>query len=208
MHEGANTPVRPYDFPMMKIMLPQRRALRLRNYDYSWPGAYYVTIVTQQREPLFGAIANDEVQLNAAGQMIEQWWQELLQKFPQIELDASIIMPNHLHGIIVIPSVGVDLRVGPQTQVDPQTPIGSQTGEHTGSPLPTIMQWFKTMTTNAYIRGVKEFGWPAFPGKLWHRSFYEHVVRDEVDLNRIREYIANNPLNWLNDTENPVRTNP
>ena len=193
---------------MMKIMLPQRRALRLRNYDYSWPGAYYVTIVTQQREPLFGAIANDEVQLNAAGQMIEQWWQELLHKFPQIELDASIIMPNHLHGIIVIPSVGADLRVGPQTQVDPQTPIGSQTGEHTGSPLPTIMQWFKTMTTNAYIRGVKEFGWPAFPGKLWQRSFYEHVVRDEVDLNRIREYIANNPLKWLDDTENPVRTNP
>jgi hypothetical protein len=69
-------------------------------------------------------------------------------------------------------------------------------GEHIGSPLRNIVAWFKTMTTNEYIRGVKQHGWPSFPGKLWHRNYYEHIVRNDADLARIRAYIRDNPANW------------
>ncbi len=73
-------------------------------------------------------------------------------------------------------------------------------GEHTGSPLHRVVQWFKTMATNEYIRGVKQYGWPPFPGKLWQRNYWEHIVRDESELNRIREYICNNPAHWEMDS--------
>ena len=103
-------------------------------------------------------------------------------------------MPNHLHGVIKI--VGADPCVRPE-------PV-----EYSGAPLPKIVQWFKTMTTNAYIRGVKKYGWPQFPGKLWQRSFYEHVIRNDDDLNSIREYIVSNPIRWALDRENPGCKNP
>jgi hypothetical protein len=77
------------------------------------------------------------------------------------------------------------------------------TGEHTGSPLHRVIQWFKTMTTNEYIRGVKQNGWPSFPGKLWQRNYYEHIIRNENEMARIREYITNNPAQWALDRENP-----
>jgi len=94
-------------------------------------------------------------------------------------------MPNHIHGIIVI--------VGPE-----------ELGEHTGSPLPVIVQWFKTMTTNEYIRGVKNLGWRRFPNRLWQRNYWEHIVRDETDLSRIRKYILENPTRWTEDSLHPT----
>jgi len=123
--------------------------------------------------------------------MIEKWWQELRNKFANIELDEWMVMPNHFHGIIQI--VGADLRVCP----------GNNEGEHTGSPLrssvSTIIQWFKTMTTNEYIRGVKSEIFPPFNKNIWQRNYHEHIIRDENELNRIREYIINNPKNWETD---------
>jgi hypothetical protein len=130
--------------------------------------------------------------------MVERWWGELNRKFPQIRTDAFVVMPNHIHGIIVMESVGADLRVCPD---DPRVcpdgkwgahigaplpggPDGEQ-GAHTGAPqqagapLPEIVQWFKTMTTNEYIRGVKQSGWLAFRGRLWQRNYYEHIIRSE-----------------------------
>ena len=95
--------------------------------------------------------------------------------------------------------VGADLCVCPAHGSYPDAPEG----EHIGSPLPQIMQWFKTMTTNEYIRGVKQHGWPSFPGKFWQRNYFERVIRDEDELNRIREYIINNPLKWEEDKDNP-----
>ncbi len=173
-----------------------RRSIRLKGYDYSQAGAYFVTICVQKRECLFGQIADREMALNDAGRMVERWWDELNNKFPQSETDEYMIMPNHFHGIIV--TVGADLRVCPN-----QTGAHQQTGAHAGAPLPKIVQWFKTMTTNEYIRGVKKHHWPSFPGKLWQRNYYEHIVRDEIELHRIREYIVNNPLQWELDRENP-----
>jgi len=97
------------------------------------------------------------------------------------------------------PIVGADRRVGPPN---------IRTDAHIGAPLPSIMQWFKTMTTNEYISGVKTLDWPAFRGQLWQRNYYEHIVRNEESLNRIRQYIIDNPIRWDSDRENPVAITP
>jgi len=167
-----------------------RRSIRLKGYDYSQAGAYFVTICTQNRECLFGEILDREMALNNPGRMVEKWYRELENKFTDIVCDQCAIMPNHIHFVIQT-GVGADLGVCPDT------------GEHIGSPLHTVIQWFKTMATNEYIRGVKQNGWSTFPGKLWQRNYYEHIVRNENELNRIREYIMNNPLQWELDRENP-----
>jgi len=175
----------------------RRRSIRLQGYDYASEGAYYVTIVTQRRECLFGEVVDGEIGLNAAGQMIEKWWLELGHKFPTVSLGAYVIMPNHFHGTIVINDVGADLGVGPA--------VSNNKGAHAGAPLPTIIQWFKTMTTNEYIRGVKQSGWPVFDGKLWQRNYYEHIIRNDDDCNRISNYIETNPADWATDDENPAK---
>ncbi|MGB9856402.1 MAG: hypothetical protein ACPLKS_07705, partial [Caldisericum exile] len=145
-----------------------RRSIRLRGYDYSQQGAYFVTIVTQNRINLFGHVVDGEMILNDAGKMIEKWYFELMNKFPDIQCDQYIIMPNHIHFIII--NVGADLRVCPDDMGehigsplrvfpdDMGEHVGSpqrwetgehgNMGEHVGSPLHKIVQWFKTMTTN------------------------------------------------------------
>ena len=118
--------------------------------------------------------------LNAVGRMVEKWWQELTNKFKLIETDVHVVMPNHFHGILLI--VGADLCVCPNYD-DVCT---ANMGAHTGAPLPRIVQWFKTMTTNDYIRGAKIGTWSRFSGKLWQRNYYEHVIRNEKSLRAIR----------------------
>jgi putative transposase len=175
-----------------------RRSIRLKNYDYSQAGAYFVTICQQSRDCLFGHIADNNMQLNPAGKMVMRWYLELENKFPDIECDACICMPNHLHFIVV--NVGADLRVRPECVARPESATNGHTiGEHVGSPLHRVVQWFKTMTTNEYIREVKQNQWPRFEGKLWQRNYWEHVVRNEADWERLREYITNNPKSWALD---------
>ena len=171
--------------------------MRLKEFDYAISGAYFVTIITQGRSCLFGNIIDDQMQLNSAGKVIKRWWLELTRKFTTVETDQFVVMPKHCHGIIVLADsiVGADLHVGP--------PDG-RTGAHAGAPLPTVMQWFKTMTTNEYIRGAKRLGWPPFQGQMWQRSYFEHVIRDDESLTRIRQYIIDNPSRWAFDHENPA----
>jgi REP element-mobilizing transposase RayT len=197
-----------------------RRSIRLKGYDYRQPGAYFVTICAQGRACLFGEVVDGEMRLNDAGRMVERWWGELNRKFPHIRTDAFVVMPNHIHGIIVMEPVGADLRVcpdgewgahtgAPQQAGTPQqagAPQQAGTPQQAGAPLPEIVQWFKTMTTNEYIRGVKQSGWTAFRGRLWQRNYYEHIIRNEESLNRLRRYIAENPLRWQLDRENVNRT--
>jgi putative transposase len=196
----------------------RRRSIRLKGYDYGKAGAYFVTLCTQDRACLFGNVADDTMRLNDAGRIIEQWWFELNRKLPTAEIDEFVVMPNHFHGIVVIP-VGADRRVGPGSK-------GARTahkGAHTCAPtrftfclsghtrwctLPTVIQWFKTMTTNESIRGVKAASWPSFNGRLWQRNYYEHIIRNEDSLNRIRQYIIDNPARWAFDRENPTATTP
>jgi putative transposase len=172
-----------------------RKSIRLRGYDYSRKGRYFVTLCCQGREQRFGKIENGVLILNDAGHMIEKWFNVLPGKFPDIALGASVIMPNHFHAIIIntgsaIYPVGADLRVRPDNR---------QLGDHVGSPLPRVIQWFKTMTTNEYIRGVKNLEWERFDGKLWQRDYYEHIIRDEKSYLAITNYIINNPANWKDD---------
>jgi len=192
-----------------------RRSIRLSGYDYGQAGAYFVTICTQDRAERFGAIAAGRMRLNDAGRMVERRWDELNRAYAGIQTDAFVVMPDHTHGVVVL--VGADQRVCPDNMADPRfcpddcpaRPGDSALGEHVGSPLPDtagskparratlprVVQWFKTMTTNEYIRGVKQHGWPAFDGRLWQRNYHEHIIRDDAELSRIRRYIVSNPAN-------------
>ena len=167
-----------------------RRSIRLGDYDYSQAGAYYVTIDVQNRQCLFGNIVDNEMMLNEAGKMIDEQWNALPQRFPNIELDVYVIMPNHFHGIIVI--VGASLVDAHPAVVQIPNPT-----------LGDIVGAFKSITTNEYINGVTTNNWPRFHKRLWQRNYYEHVIRDEANLNRIRDYIQSNPANWDEDEENP-----
>ena len=163
-----------------------RRSIRLHGYDYSQSGAYFFTIVTQGKACLFGEIKDGKVLLNEAGKVILSWWYELPKKFPNIKLDTFIVMPNHFHGIIIIDDLHVCSNEG---DTDKKPTLG------------TVIQWFKTMSTNEYIRGVKNLGWQPFDRRLWQRNYYEHIVRNEQDWERIHNYIESNPLNWEDDNE-------
>jgi len=180
-----------------------RRSIRLTGYDYSQCGYYFITVCTQGRRCLFGEIEKGRIILNDAGKMIGRWWNELKNKYANIEIDEYVIMPNHCHGIInIVGTVGADLGVCHDNILDEQIKKGE--GEHTDSPLQgrpiyKMVQWFKTMTTNEYIRNVKQNHWEPFEGKLWQRNYYEQIVRDEISLRRIREYIINNPYQWQKD---------
>ncbi len=163
-----------------------RRSIRVPHYDYSQPGAYFVTICAEGRRALFGKIVDAQMRPDDAGTMITDCWLRLPFKFPTVELDQFVLMPNHLHGIVVIAEAPDDRSLGAATA------------------LGMIVAWFKTMTTNACIRGVKERGWSPFRSRLWQRNYYEHIIRGEKSLDAIREYIAGNPANWAADRENPA----
>ena len=155
-----------------------RKSLRYNGYDYSNPGLYYVTICSQNHVCLFGKIENGEIILNDAGKMVERWYYELENKYQDLKCNEMVIMPNHIHFIIENTNIN-SKRVGPS--------------------LIEIVQWFKTMSTNEYIRGVKQLGWPRFDGKLWQRSYWDHIIRDQKTYKNICEYIYCNPMNWKDD---------
>ena len=196
--------------------IPKRRSIRLINYDYSQSGYYYITLCTQNRELYF--------ENNIIKKIIEKHWLNIPKRFNDVKLDEWVAMDNHLHGIIVINNgnnVDNNRRGRPMCLPANEHMIltGEHTNEytipaggHTGPPLqnkelnPTlgqIIQWFKTMTTNYYIQGVKNNNWPKFDKRLWQRNYYEHVIRDKKSLDKIREYIKFNPLNWDKDKNNP-----
>ena len=141
--------------------------------------------------------------LNDAGRVVEFVWGELPVRFDRVELDEFVVMPNHIHCIFVLCRRG-------EPCVRPMFDQPAKQGEHKVRPYGTlpntvgrIVQAFKSLATHEYINGVKQHGWPPFPGKLWQRNYYEHVIRNENELNRIREYIINNPKKWEFDRDNP-----
>jgi len=154
-----------------------RQSIRLKNYDYASDGAYFLTICAQNKEHGFGDVIDGKMVLNPAGKMIKEWLFELKNKFKNIELDEYIIMPNHIHLIIFIMNSTRD--------------------------IPQIVQWFKTMMTNEYIRNVKQNNWKPFDKKIWQRNYYDRIIRNEKELNKIRKYIFENPLKWELDKNNP-----
>jgi putative transposase len=157
----------------------RRRSIRLQGYDYAQVGAYFVTVCAHNRACVFGEIVNGEMRLNDAGRMLHAVWEDLPHHYAGIELDAFVVMPNHVHGIIFI--VGAGFKPAP-------TKYG----------LPEIVRGFKTFSS----RRINESR--GTPGtRVWQRNYYEHIIRNDESLDRIREYIANNPMQWEWDVENP-----
>jgi putative transposase len=166
---------------------------RLCDFDYSTPGAYFVTICLNGGDCRFGEVDGDRVVLNDAGLMVADWWNELAHKYRRLRLDEFIVMPNHLHGIVVITD-GLDQLSGRGDPMWSPSPPPNLSG---------MIDWYKTMTTNSYIKGVKARGWPRYDRHLWQRSFYDRVITRERTLELMRRYIQLNPLRWPQDREHP-----
>lgn len=163
--------------------LPNRKSIRLKGYDYSSNGAYFVTICTQNRLNLFGEIIvgadsiSARMNLNNPGRMIDEILNETLNEFADVILDKYIIMPNHVHMIIIISRA--DMESAPT--------------------IPTIMQSFKRNTTIKYINGVNDGNFQPFYKKMWQRSYHDHIIRNEVEYQKIWQYIDENSMKWAED---------
>ena len=223
----------------------QHRSIRLKGYDYSKAGLYFITVCTQNRECLFGEIRHvwaplcgclnvsmdigiplQKMILNNVGEMIVKWYNELENKYSKIRCHEMVVMPNHFHCIIEITgecgydhSVGIELydqgaHEGAPLRGRPNDPNHrlddpinhSQYGPDNkkyDSTISDVVGWFKTMTTNEYIRGVKNLGWRRFDGKLWQRNYWEHIIRADDSYQQIAEYILQNPSKWNDDQLNP-----
>lgn len=204
----------------MSSNIHHRRSIRLQGYDYAQAGAYFVTICAQNRECLFGEVVDGAMILNDAGRMVEAIWEGLPDHFPFVELDQFDVMPNHVHGIIVVtgrrPAQGNLPSPTPGDHKDRPYATFRATGSYKDRPykahgtlegtVSRVIQAFKSITIHEYVMGVRLHEWRPFEGRLWQRNYYEHIIRDEDSLNRIREYIATNPLRWELDRENPQRT--
>ena len=158
----------------MEIRASKRKSIRLPGFDYSQAGAYFVTICSNQRRCLFGEILDYRMEANAVGLLIAACWLRLGDDYPFIALDTWVLMPNHLHAIIWLGSNNPSRK-----------------------PLSQIVASFKAMSTSK-VR--KAFGNNI---KLWQRGYFEHIIRNDDDLFRIREYIVGNPALWALDSENP-----
>jgi len=203
-------------------------SIRLPGYDYSRPGAYFITIVVHNRQCLFGEIVNGEMTLNEFGEIVKTEWQKTGALRPNIDVDAFVVMPNHLHGILIITD-NDDLyhhhnrnrnrdrnrrdtlqRVSTESESESESESGmgmepgmgmgtiEQFGKPTHNSIPTIVRLFKSTVTKQINQIHQTLGIP-----VWQRNYYEHIIRNDDELNKIREYIINNPLTWKTD-ENHV----
>lgn len=169
-----------------------RRSIRLRGYDYTRAGMYFVTICVQNRGCLLGEVVDGVMQVKRPGEVVAACWQALPRHFSAVELDAFVIMPNHIHGIITI--VGAK-HLGTAANASPQPPHGTSSGS-----LAAVIQNFKSVSARKINLARATPGSP-----VWQRNYYEHIVRNQADLHRIREYVANNPLKWDLDQLHPDR---
>ena len=159
-----------------------RRSIRLKDYDYSQTGWYYVTLVDQNRKCLLGKVVNDSMELSAPGKIAKNNWLKIPYLRPNIGLDEFIIMPNHFHGIVIING---NLNVRATDSVAPTLRANS---------LGSILGQFKSASTKEIQKShISHF--------KWQRNYWERVIRDEAELNRIRKYIIENPINWNKDKE-------
>ncbi len=153
-----------------------RKATRSHRHDYDRPGTYFVTICTFNREPILGAISDDVLELNQLGRIVEGCWQQLPLRFRYVSLDAFVIMPNHVHGVIVL--------------TDDVAPTSS---------LQTVVGAFKSDAARRVNNVRSGRGVP-----VWQRSFHDQIIRDDLHFERVRAYIRSNPSNWQYDEENPL----
>ncbi|MFZ5392042.1 MAG: transposase [Patescibacteria group bacterium] len=193
-----------------------RKTIRLPNYDYSSPDDYFVTICTKDRECLLGNVIDDEMVLNKYGKIIEQYWFDLPNHYPNIILDEFVVMPNHVHMIISIvgagsprpstvlprPSMNQNAirNIKPIHQINDNCVRGEETSplrKIRKITLGNIVAYFKYQTTKQINKILCNIG-----HKIWQRNYFERIIRNERELNKTREYIQNNPYNWPNDRNN------
>ena len=173
---------------------------RLKGWDYRNPGYYFVTICTKNRAQYFGQVTNGQMHLSAAGEIAAQCWREIPIHHPNVELDEFVVMPNHMHGIVVIHEHVETLRGGVETLHDGgetlhATSLQSIISPKAGSLSVIIRSYKSAVTKSAGLNGFKEFAWQA--------RFYDHIIRDEKSFHKIRAYIFDNPVKWELDKENP-----
>ncbi len=186
-----------------------RRSIRLTGYDYSRAGACFVTICAHNRKCLFGDIVNGAMRLNDAGHVAEKCWQAIPDHFPHATVDEFIVMPNHIHGIVFLNNhtvtnggmvgmngavVAVGANAGANVGAKNFSPLRHPTPRGTSKTIGSIVRGFKIGVTkwirqNANVHDV------------WQRNYWEHIVRDENELHRIRQYIINNPAKWETDRD-------
>lgn len=164
---------------------PVRKPTRRRGFDYTTAGGYFITICAQHREPRFGTIETHQVILNPAGEMIARTWEENIARYPGTASDTYVIMPDHMHAIVLL---------GTEPNVD----------RHAS--LSRIVQSFKSMSTVEYTRDAKSGIYPPYDRTLWQRGFYERILRNDRELDFVRRYIEANPSrtqdrdDWLDMT--------
>jgi putative transposase len=156
--------------------LPIRQSIRLQGFDYSQAGAYFVTICSYDRKCIFGNITNCHLQLTEIGSLVIACWKGLAHQYPFISHDTWVLMPNHLHGILWLNNDYSKVKS-----------------------LGKVVAAFKAMSTSQTRQFVDH------KMKLWQRDFFEHIIRDQNDLFRLRQYISDNPTQWTIDVENPDR---
>jgi len=175
---------------------PRRRnALRLRGFDSASPGAYFVTVCTHRKACILGSVVDGESRPSATGKIVAAGWQELPDHYPSLEPDSMVVMPNHIYAIVFLPGpVGAGLRPAPT----PHEGSSEGRGEGRRVTFSEVLRAFKSHSARRIniVRGT-----PGAP--VWQRGFYEHVVRNEADLDRIRRYIEGSPQRWAEDDENP-----
>ena len=169
-----------------------RRSLRLSGYDYAQAGAYFVTAGAFGRMCAFGDVVSGEMRLNDAGRIVLACWQDLANHYGHIELDEFVVMPNHIHGIILLTGVSTaDARAGLKPAPTRQQPLSE------------VVRGFKTFSARRINRLRDTPGQP-----VWQRNYYERIIRNEKMLDAVREYITNNPAKWAEDKENPQNWPP
>jgi REP element-mobilizing transposase RayT len=168
----------------------------LPGYDYAQAGAYFITICAQNRECRFGDIDHGAMRLNDEGCIIEEEWKKTTKLRPNVGLDEFVIMPNHVHGIVII----IDARRGTARRAPTNTT--EQFGKPVPGSVPTIVRSFKSVTAKRIneLRGTSG-------ARIWQRNYYEHIIHNDDEWHLIREYTVNNPQQWALDRENPVGAN-
>lgn len=177
-----------------------RRSIRIKGYDYTQTGAYFVTIVTSRRDCLFGEIVAGEMVLSNFGKIADECWRAIPEHFPAVGLGAYVIMPNHVHGVIHIVDGRGAALLRPNVRPNESSPDESRPNVKPGS-LGAIVRSYKSAVSYRIHKEHHAAG-------IWQRNYYEHIIRDDKDLQRITDYINTNPLRWNKDDENPIKARP
>jgi putative transposase len=205
--------------PLQEPLPPERhrrRSIRLKGYDYSQAGAYFITICTLNRECLFGDLIDSEMRLNDAGRIVHEEWLRSADLRSYATINELVIMPNHLHGVIVLQErdrrgtarrapTTPDIEHNAVTETINEGDAIERFGRPMVGSIPTIVRAVKSATTRRINEHRQTPGSP-----VWQRNYYEHIIRNDDELRRIRQYIVDNPAQWALDRENPdaIRVEP